>query len=132
MPDQKSQRVLVGHTSAVFAVDVCDDSQVLLSCDETHIIIWRVADGSKMHIFNSSSPKATAMTKQMWTAACFCPGFDNIIAVATSAQFVSILTFQGVELLSLYIRAPASVLTRGVAALAIGDQFGNNYLLKLS
>ena len=129
MPDAKAQRALVGHTSAVFSLDLCDNSQVLLSCDESFIILWRVMDGSKIHTFASQR----AAYRQMWTAACFCPGnFDNIIAATCSSQFVYIFTFDGAELLSLYIRAPASVLSRGVGALTIGDQFGNNYVLKLS
>jgi WD40 repeat protein len=124
-PEPKAQRAFVGHSGAVFGLDIC--GSLLLSCDETSIILWSTLDGSQLHAFVSKDMGPRCL----WMGACFCPSTFSMVVASCSNRSLYVFAADGTEILSLFLRATASVVTRGVTSLAIGDHFGNNYLLKL-
>jgi WD40 repeat protein len=124
-PELTVMRTLVGHTGAVFSVDVV--GSLILSGDEKNLFLWNAVDGSTLLNF---SAEAMINDRHFWTAVCFFPG-GSLVAACASDRSVRLYSTDGSEVLSVRVRAAPTVVSRGVSSVTIGDFYGNNYLMSL-
>eukprot|EP01060_Flectonema_neradi_P014255 TRINITY_DN20957_c0_g1_i1.p1 TRINITY_DN20957_c0_g1~~TRINITY_DN20957_c0_g1_i1.p1 ORF type:complete len:563 (+),score=82.18 TRINITY_DN20957_c0_g1_i1:76-1764(+) len=134
---------LVGHPSGIRGCNFSSCGEMMISVDAKVVILWSTATGScffSQHIDGTHmagevaptlpSPRAEKANKLRFTAAQFTPG--GLILIASSNRIIKLLTpHDMVECFSFTSRAPISCVSCGTTAVALGDIFGNVYLLDL-
>lgn len=130
----KSILVFNGHTGAVVSLDINDSSSLIVSADERLVLVWRSEDGVRMHCFDAGKIACAPVRRGFWNCVCFGPGsFNELVVIGCSNRMLYFFHEHGREELSLYLRAAVCSVGRGTEKfIAVGDAFGNNYLVSLS
>eukprot|EP01060_Flectonema_neradi_P001570 TRINITY_DN10933_c0_g2_i1.p1 TRINITY_DN10933_c0_g2~~TRINITY_DN10933_c0_g2_i1.p1 ORF type:complete len:476 (+),score=79.86 TRINITY_DN10933_c0_g2_i1:41-1468(+) len=132
-----------GHSTPIRSMCYSPDGTKIITCDERTVAAWdsetmepiwaRVLGGGEVH--ESTIPRILSMGARKnpapavrHTCASFCPG--GLIMLGRTDRMVQFLTLQsGAEFHCISTRSPVTKITPGCRKVAMGDLFGNLYVV---
>ena len=134
-----------GHSTPIRSMCYSPDGSKIITCDERTVAAWdsetmvpkwaRVLGGGEIH--EGTIPKVLSMGARKnpapsvrHTCASFAPG--GLIMLGRTDRIVQLLTLEdGVEFHCISTRSPITKITPGCQKVAMGDLFGNLYVVSV-
>ena len=111
----------------------------MLSCDSTVVYLWSSVDGIvsqqfEVATYNPIAKKTVGANAVSWGAACFAPqACGSYVVLATTTRLVVVVhtVHKEDDVYPLVVRSAVTALCRRGPRIAVGDNFGNQFLLIL-